>query len=88
MEFTGVNTQEAGIDLVVEGEAVRVTDPGTLGGLAAAWEAKYGPDWHFEVAEGGFASGGERPAWVFRVEPVTAYGFGKGDTFSQTRWTF
>ena len=25
---------------------------------------------------------------VFAVAPVTAFGFGKGATFSQTRWRF
>jgi hypothetical protein len=34
---------------VVEGTAVRVTDPDDLQELADAWFAKYGDDWHFEV---------------------------------------
>ncbi|MFJ5838590.1 hypothetical protein ACIQGO_17765 [Streptomyces shenzhenensis] len=37
------------VDLVVEGTAVRVADDGRLRELAAAWEAKYGAFWHFEV---------------------------------------
>jgi len=86
--LTGTNTQATGLDLVVEGVAERVTDPGRLGELAAAWEAKYGPDWHFDVVEGGFQGGGEDLGWVYRVAPVTAYGFGKGGTFSHTRWRF
>jgi general stress protein 26 len=85
---TGCNTQENGVDLVVEGIAERVTDRATLEVLAAAWEAKYGESWHFDVGEGGFLGGGESVAWVYRVEPMTAFGFGKGDTFSQTRWRF
>ncbi|CCH28298.1 pyridoxamine 5'-phosphate oxidase family protein [Actinosynnema sp. NPDC047251] len=83
---TGDNALHGGLDLVVEGTAERVTDPGALAALAAAWEAKYGPDWHLDVVEGGFANP-HGVALVFRVEPVTAFGFGK-DPYSQTRWRF
>src|SRR5580704_15357644 len=34
---TGCNSWEAGLDVVVEGEAAPVTDAGTLRRLAAAW---------------------------------------------------
>ena len=37
------------MDVVVEGAAVRVTDPAPLQELADAWYAKYGDDWHFAV---------------------------------------
>ena len=86
---TGCNTQEEGVDLVVEGVAARVTDRATLELLAVAWETKYGEFWHFEVGDGGFLGGADdNVAWVYRVAPVTVFGFGKGDTFSQTRWRF
>ena len=84
---TGNNTWDKGYDLVVEGEAVRVTHEGRLRELAAAWEAKYGSFWHFEVREGAFHHGGGQ-AFVFSVAPRTVFGFGKGDPFSQTRWRF
>src|SRR3954465_3522293 len=45
----GANGWNSGKDVVVEGTAVRVTDPTALQGLAAAWFAKYGEDWRFEV---------------------------------------
>ncbi|WP_093801145.1 pyridoxamine 5'-phosphate oxidase family protein [Streptomyces sp. Wb2n-11] len=85
---TGRNTLHEGIDLVVEGEAVRETDEPRLRRLAEAYETKYGPDWHFDVRDGAFqgAGGGDR-ALVFRVAPSTAFGFGKG-VYSQTRWLF
>lgn len=86
---TGNNAYSEGRDLVIEGEAVRVTDERRLTELAAAWEAKYGPDWHFEVRDQGFFAlqhGGR--ALVFEVAPRTAFGFGRGDLFSQTRWRF
>ena len=83
---TGNNTWRGGLDLVVEGVAERVRDRVRLQELADAWEGKYGHDWHFDVVEGGF-EGGQGTALVFRVEPVTAFGFGK-DPHSQTRWRF
>ncbi len=86
---TGRNTLDEGLDLVVEGDAVRVTDETQLHGLADAWGAKYGPDWRFEVRDGAFVQG-EIPdgALVYEVAPTTAFGFAKGDEFSQTRWRF
>lgn len=83
---TGRNALKGGLDVVVEGTAVRVQDPGRLQELADAWEQKYGSDWHFEVTDGGFGGQGGT-ALVFRVEPQTAFGFGK-DPYSQTRWRF
>ncbi|MGH3615629.1 MAG: hypothetical protein ACRDRK_24135 [Pseudonocardia sp.] len=65
---------------------MRVTAPARLQVLADAWEKKYGGDWHFDVRDGGFTSG-QGLALVFKVEPVTAFGFGKGP-YSQTRWRF
>ncbi|MEV6761245.1 pyridoxamine 5'-phosphate oxidase family protein [Streptomyces sp. NPDC051105] len=84
---TGANSWAKGYDLTVEGEAVRVTDDGRLRELAAAWEAKYGPAWHYEVADGCFQHGPGR-ALVFAVRPRKVLGFGKGEPFSQTKWTW
>ncbi|MFF4254842.1 pyridoxamine 5'-phosphate oxidase family protein [Streptomyces sp. NPDC001663] len=84
---TGSNTWDKGYDLVVEGEAVRVADEDRLRVLAAAWEAKYGSFWHFEVRNGAFHHGAGA-AFVFSVAPRTVFGFGKGEPFSQTRWRF
>ncbi|MBT2528582.1 pyridoxamine 5'-phosphate oxidase family protein [Streptomyces sp. ISL-99] len=83
---TGANTLREGFDLVVEGKAVWEKDESRLRRLAAAYEAKYGPDWHFDVRDGAFSHEGDR-AVVFRVAPVAAFGFGKG-VYSQTRWLF
>ncbi|OIJ67159.1 pyridoxamine 5'-phosphate oxidase family protein [Streptomyces mangrovisoli] len=84
---TGRNTWDEGYDVVVEGEAARVTDDGRLRVLAAAWEEKYGPAWRFDVVNGVFRHGGG-DALVFSVAPRTVFGFGKGEPFSQTRWRF
>lgn len=86
---TGTNTLRAGYDLVVEGDAVLVTDEARLRELAKAWEHKYGPDWAFEVADGAFThAGGGSTSLVFAVAPRQVFGFGKGEPYSQTRWQF
>ncbi|MFC9326143.1 pyridoxamine 5'-phosphate oxidase family protein [Kitasatospora sp. NPDC057015] len=83
---TGTNTLHAGLDVVVEGVAVRLADDAALRTVADAYVAKYGDEWRFEVRDGYFlSSDGNDP--VFRVEPVTAFGFRKGE-YSQTRWRF
>ena len=87
--MTGCNALDDGLDIVVEGEAVRVTDNGRLRDLAAAWESKYGRDWRFAVEDDAFRhEHGDGSALVFEVAPAKVLGFGKGDTFSQTRWRF
>ena len=83
---TGCNQLHGGLDLVVEGTAERVTDGDQLRRVAAAFEDKYGAEWHFDVGDGVF-SHGPGQALVFRVAPVTAYGFGKAP-YSHTRYTF
>ncbi|HZG91223.1 MAG TPA: pyridoxamine 5'-phosphate oxidase family protein [Pseudonocardia sp.] len=83
---TGTPDLHGGTDVVVEGRAERVTDPGALDALAAAWEDKYGSDWHFAVVDGGFEGGGGL-AHVYRVEPATVFAFGK-EPYSQTRYRF
>jgi hypothetical protein len=57
--------------------------------------AKYGGDWRYAVrdealyhAPDGSERGAGDPAFVYEVAPTTAFGFGKGSPFSQTRWRF
>jgi general stress protein 26 len=83
---TGCNAIDEGLDLVVEGEAARVSDEARLMRLADLYAAKY-DGWHFTVRNGAFyGDGGE--ALVYEVAPTTVFGFGKGESFSQTRWRF
>lgn len=85
---TGCNAlNEEGVDLVVEGEAVRVIDEALLWRVAERYEAKYGSDWRFAVQDGAFLGDGN-VALVYKVVPTTAFGFGRGVTYSQTRWRF
>ena len=81
---TGCNVIE-GVDLILEGDAAKVSDEAVLGRVASLFAAKY--DWHYEVRDGALYGDGGR-AEVYRVAPVTVFGFGKGETFSQTRYRF
>ncbi len=75
------------MDVVVEGDALPVTDETILQRVAELYAAKYGEPFIFTVGEGAFQSDGAT-ALVFQVRPTKAFGFGKGDAFSQTRWRF
>lgn len=85
---TGCNTIGRGLDIVVEGNAVRVISQGQLELVADAIADKYGPDWRFDVRADALEGRQGNIAWLFRVQPATVYGFGKGDPFSQTTWRF
>ncbi len=84
---TGCNVL-GGLDLVVEGAAVRVTGEARLERLADGYVAKYDQLFPFTVRDGAFyLEGSEIEVLVYELAPTTAFGFGKG-TFSQTRWRF
>jgi general stress protein 26 len=83
---TGCNALNEGLDLVVEGDATRVSDEAGLQSVADAYASKY--DWHFTVRDGAFHGDAGNVAVVYEVRPKTAFGFGKGETYSQTRWRF
>ena len=85
---TGCNEWERGLDVVVEGRAVRVMEDSVLERLAEAWATKWDGRWHYEVHEGGFRhEAGAGAILVFSVEPATVFAFAKG-TFGQTRHRF
>ncbi len=73
---TGNNSWAQGVDVVVEGAAVRITDQEALQRLADAYEAKYGSEWHFDVGDGVFVTSGGTAA-VFRIEPAKVLAFAK-----------
>jgi uncharacterized pyridoxamine 5'-phosphate oxidase family protein len=84
---TGCNALGEGLDLVVEGDAAQVSDDAKLRRIAGAYESKYGSDWRFAVRDGVFVHDGG-VAIVYEVAPAKAFGFRKGEEFSQTRWRF
>ena len=83
---TGNNTWARGLDVVVEGTAVRVDDRDSLQRLADAYEAKYGSAWHFDVGDGVFGAG-EDAAAVFRIQPTKVMAFAK-EPHAQTTYRF
>jgi nitroimidazol reductase NimA-like FMN-containing flavoprotein (pyridoxamine 5'-phosphate oxidase superfamily) len=83
---TGCNHWDRGLDVVVEGDAVEVTDDATLQRLADAWRRKWDGRWKFEAREGSFHHDGGT-ALVFAVAPTKVLAFGKG-TFTHTRHRF
>ena len=85
---TGCNTWERGLDVMVEGEATRITEPDELRRLAAAWTTKWDGRWKFDVGDEGFAQpDSATPVWVFSVAPSKVLVFGKGE-FTHTSHRF
>jgi len=86
-----VSTQE--FDLVVEGEAHLVTDPGTVADMAARWAAE---GWPARVDETGTAitadysapSAGPPPWRVYRLTPHRATALETIEPGGATRWAF
>ncbi len=56
--------------------------------MADRYASKYDWPFHFTVRDGAFHGDGGNMALVYEVHPTTAFGFGKGKSFSQTRWRF
>jgi hypothetical protein len=87
---TGRNGLDDSLDLVVEGEAATVDNEAELRSVADAYESKYGA--HLTAPHGTWFGLGDAirrgDSLVYRVAPSTAFGFGKGQQFSQTRWRF
>jgi hypothetical protein len=80
-----------GIDLVIEGKAVKVTDEATLQRLAK----HYGDQgWPARVDDGAFTydynapSAGPPPWNLYEVTPVTVYGVRTVEPGGATRWRF
>jgi hypothetical protein len=79
-------------DLVVEGDAERVTDPARVAQLAAIWAE----DWPCRVDESGIAltadfsapSAGPPPWHVYKVTPRSAVALATTGDGGATRWTF
>jgi hypothetical protein len=81
---TGRNLWKKGLDIVVEGTAVRVTEDNRLRALADLWRSKFNGEWDFTVKDGMFHEVG---AIVFEVTPLKVLAFAKG-LFAQTRFRF
>jgi nitroimidazol reductase NimA-like FMN-containing flavoprotein (pyridoxamine 5'-phosphate oxidase superfamily) len=84
---TGCNHWDEGLDVVIEGDAVQLTDDALLKRLAEAWAAKWDGRWHFEARGGAFHHEHGGVALVFSVKPTKILAFAKGN-FSHTRHRF
>jgi nitroimidazol reductase NimA-like FMN-containing flavoprotein (pyridoxamine 5'-phosphate oxidase superfamily) len=86
---TGCNSWDRGLDVMVEGEAHRVTDRARLERLAREWRTKWNGEWRYDVVEDGFAhpddSNADGPVLVFEVRAAKVLAFGKSP-FSHTRY--
>jgi hypothetical protein len=82
---TGCNRWDRGLDVIVEGEAVRVSDDSLLKELAAVWATRWdgtfqfvARDGYFHHAQGEGQAAGQPPVLVFSVTPDQVLAFGRG----------
>jgi len=80
---TGCNDWREGIDIVVEGEAERITDQVVLERLIEAWRAKWDGRWEFSARDGNFYHSEGFEVLAFSVLPNKVLAFAKG-TFAHT----
>jgi Pyridoxamine 5'-phosphate oxidase len=79
------------LDLILEGEAARVTDTDILARAAARYREG---GWPAEVDGGAFTapfsapSAGPPPWHLYRFTPQTAFGVATAEPYGATRWTF
>lgn len=85
--MTGCNQWDGGMDVVVEGRAIRVRDHDMLERLAAAWKRKWDGRWEYEPGTEGFKGDETESVLVFTVRPDKVFAFAKGN-FSHTRHAF
>jgi hypothetical protein len=86
---TGCNDWGQGLDVVVEGGAVRVTDDAVLGRVAAAFGTKWDGRWQYIARDGCFREAdGSGEVMVVCVTPVKVFAYAKGDPFGATAHRF
>jgi Pyridoxamine 5'-phosphate oxidase len=86
--MTGTNKMATSLDVVLEGDGIRVTDAATLTRVAAAYGQKYDEPFHFAAGDGVLNGGGGGDSFLFQIELAKAFCFGRGSTFTQTRYRF
>jgi general stress protein 26 len=85
----GCNRWDGGLDVVVEGDAVQVTDDAVLGRIAGAFTAKWDGRWQWTARGGCFRDpDGSGEAMVFSVKPAKVFAHAKGDPFGATTHRF
>jgi nitroimidazol reductase NimA-like FMN-containing flavoprotein (pyridoxamine 5'-phosphate oxidase superfamily) len=86
---TGCNLWDQGVDVVVEGEAVHVTDDAVLARATAAFGTKWDGRWQYVARDGHFCGADrEGETEVFSVTPAKVFAYAKGDPFGATTHRF
>jgi nitroimidazol reductase NimA-like FMN-containing flavoprotein (pyridoxamine 5'-phosphate oxidase superfamily) len=86
---TGRNSWDEGLDVVVEGDAVQVTDDAVLAPVAGAFTVRWDGRWQYIARDGAFREqDGSGEVLVFRVAPTKVFAHAKGDPFGATRHRF
>lgn len=86
-----VSVRLKGLDLTLEGEAERISDPATLERVAAVYREG---GWPATVYEGGFdapfmaPSAGPAPWFLYRLAPSRAIGVAGAEPHGASRWDF
>ena len=85
-----LTTAAEGMDIVVEGEAVIITDDPTLRRVAGAYLSKYG--WDAEPRDGalwaeGAPTAGPPPLDLYELRPRKVFSFGTDESVNAMRWT-
>jgi general stress protein 26 len=88
--IAGCNQWDQGLDVVVEGDAVQVTDDAVLQRIAGLFTAKWDGRWRWAARDGAFrdADSGNGEAMVFSITPTKVFAHDKGDPFGATRHRF
>jgi hypothetical protein len=84
---TGCNDFWEGLDVIVEGDAVRTTEGAKLERLADLFASKYQNTFGFRAGDGEFTFP-EGVAHVFEVAPVKAFAYERAEPGGATRYRF
>jgi nitroimidazol reductase NimA-like FMN-containing flavoprotein (pyridoxamine 5'-phosphate oxidase superfamily) len=88
---TGCNHWDRGLDVVVEGEAIRISDNDRLRQLAEVWATRWDGTFQFVARDGYFRHAEDEelpPVLVFSVKPTQVLAFGRGARASHTTHRF
>jgi hypothetical protein len=85
---TGCNHLEPGLDIVVEGAAVPVTDTSVHERLYQTWLIQWGEGWPIQMHDGVLCEESGEPLLVFSVTLTKIFAYARGDQWSQTRYQF
>jgi len=86
---TGCNHLATGLDIVVEGDAVPVTDAAVHERLYQTWLIQWGEGWPIQLRNGVlWDETTEEPLLLFAVTLTKIFAYARGDQWSQTRHQF